>query len=342
MVAAVSDPLSIQQRNTSQPTAPSQGQGALAASKKGKGKGVALPQWRLESYRRWAQVGQGQHQVAAAQTGAQALRQAKGQLESLQREVNTALRRGNGNPQSMAAKRDRVVEQNASYRGQPLLDRQMNLVTRPNAQAPRQFQLKGVDLAATKEQAEQVSLQLGKEKTQLELPAGVDRAKLAQILNDGLSGIGLGARLGQDGQVMLMLNEQQAQLLDGGLWMSGQGARLPAGQAIAIKTEEAMPWQDPREWQFDNQAQLRQSQAKLRKTLDKVDAQLAQLESVQHNVASRLAKVNRNSQASAQQVAEASQQLQQAMNQAPFRAQVSSLLAQANLSRTQVTDLLRG
>ncbi|GAA4888611.1 hypothetical protein [Ferrimonas pelagia] len=344
MVSAVSDPLSVRQRQQSAPTAASSSAAPTPGSSKakGKGRGVAVPKWRLESYRRWAQVGQGQHQVAAAQTGAQALKQAKGQLEGLQRQINSALQgKSSSDGGQMSASRDRLSQQSVSYRGQTLVDRQFNLVGRHSQAAPRQFALKGTDLTASKPRDEQLNIQLGKERAQIDLPAGADREALARILNDGLSAIGLGARLGRDGQVMLMLNEQQAAMLDGGLWMSGQGARLPAGQAVPVKTQEVLPWQDPREWQFDNNAQLRQSQAKLLKTLNKVDAQLAQLEAVQQTINHRLAKVNRASQASAEVMEKASQELQQAMDRSPFRTQLSTMLAQANLSRSQVTELLQ-
>ncbi|MBY5991971.1 hypothetical protein [Ferrimonas balearica] len=338
MVSAVSDALSVQQRRQSQP-AQAGGVPTEGGPRKATKKGVALPQWRTESYRRWAAVGQGQHQVAAAQTGAQVLRQAKTQLSQLKRQVDLALRDGGGNAAAMGQLRDKVSGLKAQYRGQTLLDHQLNLVRGEQGAAPRHYAIKGADLAASKPRDERLTAQFGQQRSEFVLPGNVDSTKVTDALKQGLSGLGIEVRQGADGRPVLMIASDQQAKLEGGLWMSGQGQRLPAGDGVAVKTQEVYPWQDPREWRFDSPEQLKQAQAKIRKTLSKVEAQLGELESIQAKVSQRLDKIRRHTGTG--QVDELLQDLNRDLQRSPFASQVGALLAQANLSRAQVSDLLK-
>ncbi|MBY5920027.1 hypothetical protein [Ferrimonas balearica] len=338
MVSAVSDTLSVQQRRQAQ-AAPA---GAVAHSAEGKSTskaGVSVPQWRMESYRRWAAVGQGQHQVAAAQTGAQVLRQAKTQLSLLQRQVDQAIRQGDGNGQAMAQQRDRLLMLKAEYRGKPLLDHQLNLVRGQQGPAPRQYAIKGADLSAVKPRDERIAVQLGDQRSEFVLPGEGNSDRVMAALKDGLSGLGIQVKRGQDGRPVLLLDAKQQTQLEGGLWMAGQGQRLPAGDGVVVKTQEVYPWADPREWRFDGQEQLKQAQAKIRKTLNKVDTQLSELDNLQATVSARLDKIRRFTGTG--DVDSVLAELNRDLARSPFASQVGALLAQANLSRSQVTDLLR-
>ncbi|ADN76508.1 conserved hypothetical protein [Ferrimonas balearica DSM 9799] len=338
MVSAVSDTLSVQQRRQAQ-SAPISEAGAGLAGKDKTKSGVALPQWRMESYRRWASVGQGQHQVAAAQTGAQVLRQAKSQLTLLERQVEQALRQGGGDSQGMSQQRDRLLNLNAEYRGAPLIDQQLNLIRGKKGAAPRQYAIKGADLAAAKPRDERVSVQFGDKRTEFMLPGGVESDRVMGALKSGLSELGIQVQRGSDGRPVLVLDKAQQVQLEGGLRMAGQGQRLPAGDGVNIKTQEVYPWADPREWRFESLDQLKQAQAKIRKTLNKVESQISELDSLQAAVSARLDKIRRHTGTG--DVDSVMAELNRELARSPFSSQVGALLAQANLSRSQVTDLLR-
>ncbi len=338
MVSAVSDTLSVQQRRQAQ-AAPAGALGHAAEGKSAGKAGVNVPQWRMESYRRWAAVGQGQHQVAAAQTGAHVLRQAKTQLALLQRQVDQAIRQGDGNGQAMAQQRDRLLTLKAEYRGKPLLDHQLNLVRAQQSPAPRQYAIKGADLSAAKPRDERITVQLGDQRGEFVLPGKGDTDRVMGALKEGLAGLGIKVQRGKDGRPVLLLDAKQQTQLEGGLWMAGQGQRLPAGDGVMVKTQEVYPWADPREWRFDSQEQLKQAQAKIRKTLNKVETQLSELDTLQTTVSARLDKIRRHTGTG--DVDGVLAELHRDLSRSPFASQVGALLAQANLSRSQVTDLLR-
>ncbi|MBY6185907.1 hypothetical protein KUV89_04605 [Marinobacter hydrocarbonoclasticus] len=340
MVSAVSDALSVQQRREAQAAPAGLSASGTPAKERAKS-GVDLPQWRMESYRRWAAIGQGQHQVAAAQTGAQVLRQAQTQLSLLQRQVDQALRQGegNGNGQAMAQQRDKLLNLTAEYRGKTLVDHQLNLVTSKQSPAPRQYAIKGTDLAAAKPRDERITVQFGEQRAEFTLPGQADAKQVLTALRDGLAGVGVQVQVGRDGRPVLMLDQQQQKVLDGGLWLSGQGQRLPAGDGVLMKTQEVYPWADPREWRFESLDQLKQAQAKIRKTLNKVESQLSELDGLQATVSARLDKIRRHTGTG--DVDTVMADLNRELARSPFASQVAALMAQANLSRSQVTDLLR-
>ena len=302
-----------------------------------------IPEHRLQSYTKWANVAQAQHLISANQVAEQALSQMLKQLMKLKKQLEVAYAQG-GRDSSLTSQMQTSIEylinQDVSYQGRPLIDHQFNLLSKGQNPAKYWFNFKSVELSSVKPIDERIVLQIDQKSVAIFLPKNVGQESLSQIIDSRLANAGIRTRLLSSGEAIYSCEKELWQQVQAGVMMNGQGQRLPAGETRTIKVQEVLNWQDPRDWQLTNVQQMKQTEAKVLKTIRKVEKQLADLRASQQAIIERMMQVNRqqNDEAHVQQ---ALQQLQQQMSSTPFVNQVTSLMAQANVNRNQVTGVLK-
>lgn len=338
MLNGISDALNVQQRSqTVAPTASVQ----LPVKEQTKTNVASIPSHRLESYNRWAKVTQGQHKISASQVAEQGLQQVKTLLTQLQGHSQQAL---SSNIDSELMKPSLQIQQKLaqleiSYQGKPLIDHHLNLITAQRPAAKHSFSLKSVDLCTVKPRDELIHMQLGSESVRVLLPANAPAAELVNQLNNALKPLEMQVSRTHEGRLIFKSSKQQWQQVQAGLLMIGQGQRLPAGDVRTIKVSEELSWQDPREWRFNSPTDLKQSIAKIAKTRHKVESQLQELSSSKQQLQQQLHRANQRKDATLE-LDSTLNQVASLMQSTPFSLQVTSLMAQANLSRPQVSALL--
>lgn len=345
MVTGVSDALSVQHRSLplSAPINAQQEHRQVEPKHKSN-----IPTHRLESYSRWAKVTLGQHKVSASQVAEQGLRQIAHILKQLKKQTQQALS-VEGNLQTEKTHIAKKMQSQLSnltigYQSTPLVDHQLNLISPSRPAAQREFTMRSVDLASTKPRDEYVQLQLYQKNASLFLPAKTDAQQHREKLAVAMHTLGINVSMSQShtstGETIFATNEEHWQQLRNGIMMTGQGQRLPAGEARNIKLNEKLSWQDPREWKFGNNQELKQAIAKINKSLHKVDQQLRDLIQAKLKVQHQLSKLNL-SQNSDHPIVETLKTLDSAMQANPFSKQITSIMAQANVTRAHVSSLLK-
>ncbi|MGS0826055.1 hypothetical protein ACVBIO_09610 [Shewanella sp. 0m-8] len=338
MLNGISDALNVQQRSqTVAPTASVQ----LPVKEQTKANVASIPTHRLESYSKWAKVTQGQHKISASQVAEKGLQQVQSLLKQLQGHGQQSLSTNTGTEQFSRIQQlqQKLAQLEVSYQGKPLIDHQLNLISPQRPASQYCFSLKSVDLAAVKLRDEQLNMQIGNESIRVLLPANAQPMELINQLNNALKPIDMQAVRNNDGKLIFKSSKQQWQQVQSGLMMTGQGQRLPAGDARTIKVSEELNWQDPREWRFNSQTEIKQSLAKIAKLRHKVESQLQELNASQQHLKLQLQKVNLHKDAGLELEATLTQ-VSELMQSSPFSLQVTSLMAQANFTRPQVSALL--
>lgn len=183
-------------------------------------------------------------------------------------------------------------------------------------------------------------MQYGNQAASALLPAHQNSQYLAKQLTHALKDIGITVQAPARDSAMLSSEHSEWQQIQAGLLMSGQGQRLPAGEARTVKVVEILSWQDPKEWRFDKPEDIKQTQAKIAKTQQKVTQQLMELRSSKQKVQQQLKRTNYQEQLHGN-LDNNMAKLKELMQPTPFSAQVTSLMAQANVSRDHVSSLLK-
>ncbi|PKH57274.1 hypothetical protein CXF83_02870 [Shewanella sp. Choline-02u-19] len=337
MLKGISDSLQVQQRSqTVAPTTAMQ----HPAKEQAKVNVASIPSHRLESYDKWAKVTQGQHKISAQQVAEHGLQQVQTLLKQLQNHSQQSLTSNNSDSLSQAQQlQQQLAGLNISYQGTQLVDHQLNLISTQRPVAKYSFSLKSVDLIAVNSRDEQVNMHIGNDTVRVLLPANAQPAELLKRLDSSLKPLDIRVVKSNEGRVIFKSNKQQWQQIQSGLLMTGQGQRLPAGDARTIKVSEELSWQDPREWRFNSPQELKQTVAKISKTRHKVEGQLQELNHSQRHIQQQLHQANRQKD-TLKGLDSTLNQVKSLMQPAPFSLQVTSLMAQANFSRAQVSSLL--
>ncbi|MCL1124778.1 hypothetical protein [Shewanella surugensis] len=346
MINGVTDSLNVQQRSQTVSAPISERSQYLPSVQANVS---SIPTHRLESYVRWAKVTQGQHKISAAQVAEQSLKQVVQLLKQLKKQVQLSLKNTPSiqtEPNKVSLKlQQRLVTLKPEYQGKALLDHQLNVISATHPASPRQFRLKSVELTQSKARDERISIQIGGAVTNITLPANLSQASLSSHLAASLKPLGIQLQAfaqqtaSKIGPSLFNTHEQQWLLIKEGIFMTGQGQRLPAGEPRLIKVIEELNWQDPREWKFTSQSELKQSMAKISKSLSKIELQLKDLGEVQQKVRLQLKQINNGKQQDFD-LQSTLQRLNTLMQPSPFTAHIRSLMAQANVNRNQVSSLL--
>ncbi|ACJ31731.1 Conserved hypothetical protein [Shewanella piezotolerans WP3] len=338
MLQGITDTLNIQQR--SQSVAPAMGAQQVLKDQQASNV-AAIPTHRLESYSKWAKVTQGQHKISASQVAEQGLQQVKALLKQLHNQAKQSLNMQQSTLQQSRAKQlqKQLAQLDIRYQDQPLVDHQLNLISATRPAAKHNFSLKSVDLSVEKQRDEYITIQLGSDSSRVLLPANETANSLVQHLSSALQPLDILVAVNKSGKFVFQGSKSQWQQAQAGLLMTGQGQRLPAGEARSIKVNEELNWQDPREWRFGSNEELKQAIAKIAKSLHKVELQLQELAESKQKIQQQLQRIN-SQKPTAADLDTTMNKLTSLMQPSPFNLQVTSLMAQANITRTQVSALL--
>ncbi|WP_299571475.1 hypothetical protein [uncultured Shewanella sp.] len=340
MLKGISESLNVLQRNQTVAPAPT----AVHDTKPAATKAVpSIPTHRLASYQKWAKVTQGQHAISANQVAEQGLLRVSQLLKKLQVPLNNASSQsGLTEQQTDTAKQiqQQLVALDISYQQQPLVDHQLNLINAERPAAKHFFQLKSVDLVGVKSRDERITIQYGENNARAFLPAHQNSQFLAKQLTSAFKDIGIAVQAPARNAAMLSSDHAEWLQIQTGLLMSGQGQRLPAGEARTVKVVEILSWQDPKEWCFDKAEDVKQTQVKVVKSLQKVSQQLVELRTSKQKVQQQLKRANHQQQLDGSLDINLAK-LKEVMQPNPFSSQVTSLMAQANISRDHVSSLLK-
>ncbi|WP_144212026.1 hypothetical protein [Shewanella donghaensis] len=340
MLKGISESLNVLQRNQTvapAPTAVPDVQTAKAPSR------PFIPTHRLASYQKWAKATQGQHVISANQTAEQGLQKVSQLLKKLQIPLKNAnSHSGLSEQQTDSAKQiqQQLMAIDISYQQQPLVDHQLNLINASRPAAKHFFQLKSVDLLGVKSRDERITVQYGNHHARAFLPAHQNSFYLAKQLTSAFKDIGITVQAPARESAMLSSDHKNWQHIQSGLLMSGQGQRLPAGEARTVKVIEILSWQDPKEWRFNNPQEVKKTLAKVVKSQQKVNQQIGELRSSQLKIQQQLKRASQQ-QLQHASVAQNMEKLDKLMQPTPFASQVTSLMAQANVSRDHVSSLLK-
>ncbi len=339
MINSISDSLSVQQRNPTLPAAT----GERLNTQKTQPLAVSpLSTHRLEIYVRWAKVTQGQHSISAYQVAEQGLKQVIQLLRQLKKQVQTALALSGElrttKTTAALAIQSRLSRIRVEYRNKPLLDHQLNLISAKHPATPRQFTLRSIELAQTKPRDERVLVQLDSHSVMTLLPANQSQNALRAQLNQNLATLGISIAPSTSPTTVFDCDESCWQKIIHGIMMTGQGQRLPAGEARIIKVEEQLSWQDPRQWRFGTELELKQTSAKVEKSLFKLQQQLRELNDASDKIHRQLQRTNK--QHPFEELEKTLKSLDRLMQATPFSLQMTSVMAQANVTRSQVSSLL--
>lgn len=300
---------------------------------------IALGQFRSVAFERWAKMTTAQHRISSAQVANQAIGALQMLLRQMLKQIPAAIAQQNEAQTQLAVLREQLCQLNPSYLGIPLLDYQLNLRIQQRRSAKRRFRLRAINLLSSKSREEQLTFHIptanGPEIICVRLSAHATEAELLIQLNRALQPIGITIEFGKDNQAELSCDDALWQLMTGSITMSGQGQRLPAGDARQIQLDELQQWQDPYEWDLHTIEGLNQTRLKIQKTQRKLELQQRQtreqLRQLQHMLRQQPALPDETVLI----------RLHNQLHQGPFNTQLSALLAQANLGRNQASDLLK-
>ncbi|MDB2386940.1 hypothetical protein N9W21_06310 [Shewanella sp.] len=342
MLKGISDTLNIQQRSQTVVPATSTKQVLLAPQALAR---PVMTSHRLQSYQKWAKITQGQHDISANQLADKGLQYVRALLRQLHEQLKLSRDNIHDNPRDSATHtrakqlQSQLASLDVRYQGHPLIDHQLNLISAARPAAKYRFTLASVDLSIEKQRDEYINIQLGNGIYRALLPAKQPSAQLAQQLSLALKPLNIQVVTDKAGQFSFSCTQARWQQVQAGLLMTGQGQRLPAGDARTIKVNEQLNWQDPREWRFSTPEDTKQTIVKITKSQHKIESQLQELASNKRKIHQQLQNLNAPDTAE-HDIAETINQLAALMQPSPFHLQVTSLLAQANMTRTQVSALL--
>ncbi|MGI2022819.1 hypothetical protein SAMN05421840_106196 [Shewanella morhuae] len=311
----------------------------LAASPRGDAKARPIPKHRLETYGRWAKVTQEQHNISASQVVLKSLLSAKELLSLLHRQLQSCLFNKTATPTEAIEQaeqyRQQLLQIQPTYQGKLLLDHHFNLVSVSQPATTHQFRFRRVDLTASKNRDEHITLYGARKTLHLYLPANHDRLALQQIIEPVLAQLEISIDHSISQETVFSVTSERWLVLNKGILMVGEGQRLPAGEPRNIHLEEIFSWQDPREWRFTDIDMLKVTLAKIAKVAKKI---ALQIEAIQASHRLLLAKAKQLNTVSLPK--EDLQYLHKFMQPTPFAYQMISLLAQSNANREQVSALL--
>ena len=290
---------------------------------------VPISRQRLATYEHWEKLQSGQRKLHQLELSGEGIKQLLKMLETMQKQLAQVKPRKS----VMEKLQDRLhdwQEKNSDRFG---VDHRLKLQEEEKKKSPRWFKINSVDLLAPRQHDEKLQVKFKDKKKSITLQGGANRATLRQQLEDGMKPLGVGILPGEP--LRFAVADEDWKHVKKGLIIEGQGQRLPAGEGRPLKLTEQFHKQDPRSWQtLDNSDQLQQVSAAINRLSKEQERLSGQVEQLMQELVGKDFDVN--FAALEQQLTALKQQLQPQT----YGQQMSGLMAQANLSRSQSTALL--
>jgi HAMP domain-containing protein len=291
-------------------------------------------------FQNWSMLGEAQATVAETQASEVALVQTYRQLSQLKNQL--------GQDSSQAgALSQRLRQLDQSLQQQSSLDSQLQPTVWSDSGSSQSYVLDKVDLLSAKSSNEQVRIYFPSSRSgaTVALPAGSSGQTVADSLDQALQKEGIQVTLSDGGQLSFSASEGNERKLSEPILMSGQGVRVPAGNAVTVRLNAEQSTLSELADQVasaDNSQQRQQVQQQIQQLQQQIQQTVQQLRTYRQQVQQQAEQQSRavESDLSQGELVQSQRQLQLALGQTDYQSIASTLQAQANVTSQTVVALL--
>lgn len=294
----------------------------------------------VAKFQNWSMLGEAQATVAETQASEVALVQTYRQLSQLKNQL------GQDSAQADALSQ-RLRQLDQSLQQQSSLDSQLQPTVWSDSGSSQNYVLDKVDLLSAKPSHEQVRIYFPSSRsgTNVALPAGSSGQAVADSLDQALQKEGIQVTLDQSGQLSFSASEGNERKLSEPMLMSGQGVRVPAGNAVSVRLSAEKSTLSELADQVaaaDSSQQRQQVQQQIQQLQQQIQQTVQQLRSYRQQVQNQAEQQSRavESDLSQAELVQSQRQLQLALGQTDYQSTATTLQAQANVTSQTVVALL--
>ena len=291
-------------------------------------------------FQNWSMLGEAQATVAETQASEVALVQTYRQLSQLKSQL------GQESAQADALSQ-RLRQLDQSLQQQSSLDSQLQPTVWSDSDSSQNYVLDKVDLLSAKPANEQVRIYFPSSRSgvTVALPAGSSGQTVAESLNQALQKEGIQVTLGASGQLNFSASQGNERKLSEPILMSGQGVRVPAGNAVTVRLSAERSTLAELADQVaaaDSSQQRQQVQQQIQQLQQQIQQTVQQLRTYRQQVQNQAEQQSRTveSDLSQAELVQSQRQLQLALGQTDYQSIATTLQAQANVTAQTVVALL--
>ena len=291
-------------------------------------------------FQNWSMLGEAQATVAETQASEVALVQTYRQLSQLKSQL------GQESAQADALSQ-RLRQLDQSLQQQSSLDSQLQPTVWSDSDSSQNYVLDKVDLLSAKPANEQVRIYFPSSRSgaTVALPAGSSGQAVAESLDQALQKEGIQVTLGDSGQLNFSASQGHERKLSEPMLMSGQGVRVPAGNAVTVRLSAERSTLAELADQVaaaDSSQQRQQVQQQIQQLQQQIQQTVQQLRTYRQQVQNQAEQQSRTveSDLSQAELVQSQRQLQLALGQTDYQSIATTLQAQANVTAQTVVALL--
>ena len=294
----------------------------------------------VAKFQNWSMLGEAQATVAETQASEVALVQTYRQLSQLKNQL------GQESAQADALSQ-RLRQLDQSLQQQSSLDSQLQPTVWSDSDSSQNYVLDKVDLLSAKPANEQVRIYFPSSRSgaTVALPAGSSGQAVAESLDQALQKEGIQVTLGESGQLNFSASQGHERKLSEPMLMSGQGVRVPAGNAVTVRLSAERSTLAELADQVaaaDSSQQRQQVQQQIQQLQQQIQQTVQQLRTYRQQVQNQAEQQSRTveSDLSQAELVQSQRQLQLALGQTDYQSIATTLQAQANVTAQTVVALL--
>ncbi len=331
--AYLDDQTTVASGNSSQQNTGTKGSAGIAT-------GVNTTAEWVARFQNWSMLGDAQATVAETQASEVALIQTYRQLGQLKNQLGQDTSQANALAQNL-----RQLDQ--ALQNQGTLNSQLQPEVLSDTPSDQSYVLDKGDLLAAKPTNEQVRIYFPSSRSgvTVALPAGSSGQTVATSLDQALQKEGIQVTLNESGRLSFTASEGNERKLSEPILMSGQGVRVPAGNAVSVRlsAEKSTLSELADQVETTSDSQKRQQvQQQIQQLQQQIQQTVQQLRSYRQQVQNQAEQQSRavESDLSQSQLLQSQRQLQSALGQTDYQSVAATLQAQANVTRQTVVALL--
>ncbi|MGL4447512.1 MAG: hypothetical protein ACRCZA_09240 [Shewanella sp.] len=286
---------------------------------------------------RWSLIGGAQQKIADAQGSERALSQVMMELRRLDQQLS----RQKVNGDEIANRLKQLEAHVTTPKGPLTAALKPRMLLAPNAQR-FSYGSDQLDLVSPKNSAERLVMAFPSAGSaqEINLPANAKPMDAVKTIDQSLRKEKIQARLNELGKLELSVAEAHKRKLDEPVLVSGQGIRVPAGNPVPVQFKQT-PGQLSQLGNGISAGDIVQERQRLQKVMMEIERSIRELKAFRLESAKQLAQVRvRTGSASAQQMGQLQDRLSSQLGDHGFTSSMTSLAAQANVSRQNVVALL--
>lgn len=294
----------------------------------------------VAKFQNWSMLGEAQATIAETQASEVALGQTYRQLGQLKNQL------GQESAQADALSQ-RLRQLDQSLQQQSSLDSQLQPTVWSESGSSQNYVLDKVDLLSAKPSNEQVRIYFPSSRSgaTVALPAGSSGQTVAESLDQALQKEGIQVTLSDSGQLSFSASEGNERKLSEPMLMSGQGVRVPAGNAVTVRLSAEQSTLSELANQVaaaDSSQQRQQVQQQIQQLQQQIQQTVQQLRTYRQQVQQQAEQQSRavESDLSQAELVQSQRQLQLALGQTDYQSIATTLQAQATVTSQTVVALL--